>query len=129
MRIVERRVPVTETRPEKSRRSIYRIRDPFLRFWFRFVHPFQDRLDLVGWNENARDLLVAEVNWTEQPVGVNVLDALRAKVPLIPGGPWKRVVPVLFAKSGFTPTLRARQAREEMILVSASDVLGALEQG
>ena len=39
LHLVERRVPVTEPRPEKSRRGIYRLRDPFLRFWFRFVAP------------------------------------------------------------------------------------------
>ena len=44
--IVERLVPVTETRPEKSRKGLYGIKDPFLRFWFRFVHPFRDRLEL-----------------------------------------------------------------------------------
>ncbi|MBE0411154.1 MAG: ATP-binding protein, partial [Anaerolineales bacterium] len=32
--LVKRRVPVTETQPHKSRRGIYRLRDPYLRFWF-----------------------------------------------------------------------------------------------
>ena len=54
LRIVERRVPITETRPAKSRRGIYRISDPFLRFWFRFVHPFKDRLEL-GWLDTVLD--------------------------------------------------------------------------
>jgi len=39
LQVIERRVPVTETQPEKSRRGLYRLRDPFLRFWFRFVFP------------------------------------------------------------------------------------------
>jgi AAA+ ATPase superfamily predicted ATPase len=39
LQVIERRVPVTETQPEKSRRGVYRLRDPFLRFWFRFVFP------------------------------------------------------------------------------------------
>ncbi len=34
--LIERRTPVTED-PEKSRRSVYRIPDPYMRFWFRFV--------------------------------------------------------------------------------------------
>ncbi|MDR2136217.1 MAG: ATP-binding protein, partial [Treponema sp.] len=33
--ILEREVPVTEENPEKSRRGLYRIKDNFLRFWFR----------------------------------------------------------------------------------------------
>jgi len=37
LRIVERRVPATERNPERTRRGHYRLADPFLRFWFRFV--------------------------------------------------------------------------------------------
>ncbi len=49
MWLVERVVPVTVTNPERSRQSIYRIADPYLRFWFRFVLPSQDRLiDAAG---------------------------------------------------------------------------------
>ncbi len=43
--LVERSVPVTETRPAKSRRGIYRVSDPFLRFWFRFVGPRRTLLE------------------------------------------------------------------------------------
>lgn len=37
--ILEREVPVTEENPKKSKKSQYKIRDNFLRFWFRFVFP------------------------------------------------------------------------------------------
>lgn len=47
LRLIERRVPVTE-RPERSKRSRYRIRDPFFRFWFRFLYGSPDRYDEVG---------------------------------------------------------------------------------
>lgn len=39
LRLVERRVPVTEPRPATSRRGIYRLRDNFLSFYYRFVAP------------------------------------------------------------------------------------------
>ncbi len=45
LRLVERRVPVTEPQPDKSRRGIYRLRDPFLGFWFRFVAPHLSTLE------------------------------------------------------------------------------------
>jgi len=50
--LVEREIPVTETQPHKSRRGIYRLKDNFFRFWFRFLHPNrslleQGRSDLV----------------------------------------------------------------------------------
>jgi AAA+ ATPase superfamily predicted ATPase len=44
--ILEREVPVTENNPEKSKMSIYQIKDNFLRFWFRFVYPELSRLSL-----------------------------------------------------------------------------------
>ena len=44
--LMEREVPVTEPQPEKSRRGLYRIRDPFVSFWYRFVFPNRDRLEL-----------------------------------------------------------------------------------
>ena len=36
---VERRVPATVRRPDKSRKGRYVITDPYLRFYFRFLHP------------------------------------------------------------------------------------------
>jgi hypothetical protein len=44
--ILEREVPVTETNPEKSKKSLYQIKDNFLRFWFRFVFPERARLEM-----------------------------------------------------------------------------------
>ncbi len=37
--ILEREVPVTELQPEKSKKGLYRIKDHYLRFWFRYVFP------------------------------------------------------------------------------------------
>ncbi len=46
MRLVHRSVPATESQPNKSKKGIYHISDFFLRFWFRYVYPFQNSLDL-----------------------------------------------------------------------------------
>lgn len=46
LRVVNRSVPATESRPDKSKRGLYKITDAFLRFWFRYVHPSQGSLDL-----------------------------------------------------------------------------------
>ena len=43
--LVEREVPVTEPIPAKSRKGLYRIADPFIATWYRFVHPHRDRLE------------------------------------------------------------------------------------
>ncbi|MFC2173132.1 ATP-binding protein [Acidobacteriota bacterium] len=46
MNLVERRVPVTELRPERSTKAIYRIVDPFIRFWFRYVYSHRSSIEL-----------------------------------------------------------------------------------
>jgi AAA+ ATPase superfamily predicted ATPase len=43
--LLEREVPVTERLPEKSRKGVYRISDPFIATWFHFVHPYRDALE------------------------------------------------------------------------------------
>ncbi|MEP7002141.1 MAG: ATP-binding protein [bacterium] len=39
MQVVARTVPITEANPQKSKRSLYRITDPYVAFWHRFVAP------------------------------------------------------------------------------------------
>jgi hypothetical protein len=46
MRLITREVPATESRPDKSKKGIYRIEGHFLRFWFRYVHPYEGSLEL-----------------------------------------------------------------------------------
>lgn len=58
LQLVERVVPATEGKPHKSRRGIYRLRDHFFRFWFRFVHPQRTLLEQGG-AQVALDALVA----------------------------------------------------------------------
>ena len=55
LRLVDQHVPITE-RKERSKRSRYRIRDPFFRFWFRFVYGSGDRYDELG--DEADEVLV-----------------------------------------------------------------------
>lgn len=45
LNLLEREVPVTESNPEKSKRGVYKIRDPFLAFWFQFVYPSRSYLE------------------------------------------------------------------------------------
>jgi len=43
--LVDREVPVTEPRPDRSRKGLYRVTDPFVGTWFALVHPFRDLLE------------------------------------------------------------------------------------
>jgi AAA+ ATPase superfamily predicted ATPase len=39
MNVVTRTVPITEKDPRKSKRTLYRVTDPYVAFWHRFVAP------------------------------------------------------------------------------------------
>lgn len=43
---IEKRTPITEKNPEKSRKGLYFISDHFIRFWFRYVYPYKGELEL-----------------------------------------------------------------------------------
>lgn len=44
--LVEKRIPVTERQPEKSRKGLYFVNDHFIEFWFRFVYAYKGELEL-----------------------------------------------------------------------------------
>ena len=43
---IEKRTPITEKNPEKSRKGLYFIANNFLRFWFCYVYPYKGELEL-----------------------------------------------------------------------------------
>lgn len=53
MHLVERLLPITEKK--SSRKGIYKIKDNFFRFWFRFVHEYENYIE-----QNRQELLVKE---------------------------------------------------------------------
>ncbi len=76
MDLVTREVPFG-TSPRASKRTLYRISDPFLRYWFRFVEPNRSRLE-------ARQLSIVEKSvWSGfgHHVGGIWEDLARASVP------------------------------------------------
>lgn len=44
--LVTREVPSTESAPEKSKKGLYAVADPFVRFWFRFVLAQRNLLEM-----------------------------------------------------------------------------------
>ncbi len=171
--LVARDVPASEHDPDKSKRGLYRIADPFVRFWFRHVRrgwtrletgqvdgvlrdveadldrlaaaayedlcrqlvaagglgPRRwsrvgrwwnrfDEMDVVGFADDG-GLLAGEAKWSSRPVGVNVLDELRAKVERSGLAANARDVTfALFSRSGFTAALlTSSRARKDLVLV------------
>lgn len=43
---IEKKTPITEKNPERSRKGLYFISDHFIRFWFRYVYPYKGELEL-----------------------------------------------------------------------------------
>ncbi len=48
--LLERRTPITEKTPEKSRKGLYIMKDIFMRFWFKFVFPYKGELEFGNLN-------------------------------------------------------------------------------
>jgi uncharacterized protein len=98
LHLVERLVPVTETQPHKSRRGVYRLKDNFLRFWFRFVLPNHSQLErgakeVVFDSEISPDLDAFTSTVFEQVCRQYFWrNGLKGKLPFLPrqiGGWWQ----------------------------------------
>lgn len=179
LRFVRREVPVTEWERTRSQRVLYRLADPYLRFWYRYVLPYQSflqlersawvwrrevaptldefvartcweavchqhlwrklaldqlpvafsqlgrwwdnraEIDMVGlWNR--RVVLVGECKWTNEPMDVGDLDALRRSAYQLSTD--EPALWVLASRSGFSPALRDRAAREPLLLLEPADL-------
>ncbi len=90
LRLIERQVPITE-QPERSKRSQYRLRDPFFRFWFRFLYGSSERYDRVG--DGAYERLI-EPKMTDfvapafEQLCCSALWTLYDDTPLVDVGQW-----------------------------------------
>jgi len=98
------------------------------RWWTR-----QAEIDVVALGEEG--VLLGECKWSTRPVGLDGLNALRARGELFRGetgmGPQEPVWLALFSRSGFTPDLVAEAKAEHVLLVTAEDVVagGPAERG
>jgi len=55
LQIIERKIPVTEKNPEKSRKGIYLLKDNYFKFWFRFIFENNEYIE-----QNKQDKLIQE---------------------------------------------------------------------
>lgn len=44
--ILEREVPATEANPEKSKMGLYKIKDNYIKFWFKFIYPYRAYIEM-----------------------------------------------------------------------------------
>lgn len=118
LHLAERLVPSTERWPDKSRRGIYRLSDPFLRFWFRLVQPHRGALELgladVVLEQRVRPVFDHFVSYAFEDAARQYVGRLAraGKLPFLPeriGAWWDR--------------------REEIDVVAISDTEGAVLVG
>lgn len=80
---IERRVPVTEKNPAKSKKGLYFIADNFTRFWFRYVYPFKGELELgnaqIAIDEMEKDFEKSFVAFAYEDVCKDILAELCRK--------------------------------------------------
>jgi uncharacterized protein len=96
LHLVERIVPVTESQPHKSRRGIYRLKDHYLRFWFRYVHPNRSQLEVGGGKLILETAILPQLDLFTGPVFEEVCrqflwrSGLSGKLPFTPShiGSW-----------------------------------------
>jgi hypothetical protein len=96
LHLVERLVPVTETQPQKSRRGLYRLKDPYLRFWFRYVHPNRSQLERGGAQIILENQVMSEIDHFSSMTFEEVCQqffwqaGLSGKLPFVPAniGNW-----------------------------------------
>lgn len=72
LHFLRRQVPVTESNRPRTQRVLYRLADPYLHFWFRYVSPFQSFLQVTKgvelWQREIQpslDEFVARTIWEE----------------------------------------------------------------
>lgn len=86
---VRRDVPATEAKPEKSKRGLYRIADPFVRFWFRHVRRHWSRLETGQRAAVVRDIQADLANLAQGAYGDLCRDGVARRT--WPGfAPWVR---------------------------------------
>lgn len=89
LKYTRREIPFGETL-KSTKKSLYKIDDPFLNFWFTFIAPEKSRIDL---------------GLTSQ-----VLEQIKNKLPLFVSSAWeelcRRSVPFILRDTGFGPAAR-----------------------
>jgi hypothetical protein len=94
------------------------------RYWDRTAE-----IDIVAVNERHQPVLAAECKWGANPVGPDVLDALRDNVRRLWPQQARRVRLLLFSGADFTPALKTAAASSDAILVDAEKLLRGNARG
>lgn len=87
---IEKRTPVTEKNPEKSRKGLYFLADNFIRFWFRYVYPYKGELELdnmqIVMDEMSKDFTTGFLAFVYEDICKNIFANLckTGAIPFVP---------------------------------------------
>ncbi len=62
LQLIERRVPITEKNPKRSRNGIYLIKDNFFKFWFRFIFENQEYIEQEKQEKLLNEKILPEID-------------------------------------------------------------------
>ena len=91
--LIEKRVPVTEAMPEKSRKGIYILKDQMIRFWFKYVYQYTSYLEI---NNHAWVMEKVKAEWNQyvsvafEELCRNIVPYYCPFVPIKVGGWWDK---------------------------------------
>ncbi len=91
--LIEKRVPVTEAMPEKSRKGIYVLKDQMIRFWFKYVYQYTSYLEI---NNRAWVMEKVKAEWNQyvsvafEEICRNITPYYCPFVPIKVGGWWDK---------------------------------------
>lgn len=188
LELADKEYPPTEDKPDKSRKSLYRIADNFFIFWFQYIFQYRSYLeienydfvfkkmfgglnknnsanssfkmlealayekvcqeilsglekeifsferigrwwenekeiDIVGLNNETKEIIFGECKWSEKPIGANIYEELLKKAAGVPWHPGKRKEHyILFSKSGFTESMIKAAKRDKVFLVHKNEL-------
>lgn len=92
LRVVERELPVTEEKPLKSKKGLYRIIDGFFEFWFRYVFPRRGDLEMGRIDEVLQEIRQGwsgHLSFVYEQVAREILNACRSAIfPFLVVGRW-----------------------------------------
>lgn len=189
LQLADKEYPSTEDKPDKSRKSLYRIADNFFIFWFQYIFQYRSYLeienydfvfkkmfgelnknntlnssfkilealayekvcqemlsgfeksifvferigrwwenekeiDIVGINNETKEIIFGECKWSEKPIGTNIYEDLLKKAADVQWNRGKRKEYfILFSKSGFTEGIIEAAERDKVFLVHKNELV------
>lgn len=83
-----------------------------------------NEIDVVGFNEETKEIIFGEVKWSNKQAGINIFKNLKEKTMLVDWNKDNRKESfILFSKSGFTADMKKLAKEEDILLIHKDKIL------